>query len=302
MPFTSAELKVYYEELQDAGIHITASQAGRIFRTGDLPDLVGILLDYTVKIRGYEETIERLNTDIRRLERTLLGGKAGTDRLLRDRGSLIEEIDVTEYTIRHLKRDIERLDRLRVYEQYLTTSYRWIIGEAEAADRAHEAVIKAFMADPFVGHQELKAEIEALHARWWIMERGTPAFKAVKARWAELTAELEALTSTVVDLPACEPCEFFEGMRVQYLGWLKDTHDEIVGLEVSVAWLDSAEQSLIFQKMELIRIDAQIKTWGRQGEYTIVELEKMYADRFHARDVLSAYVGAYEDTMDRWGV
>ena len=302
MPFTSAELKVYYEELQDAGIHITASQAGRIFRTGDLPDLVGILMNYVVKIRQAKTALTGLDASIRRLERTDLAGRAGLKQLLLERGSLIEEIDATEYTIRHLKRDIEGLDRLRVYEQYLTNSYRWIIEQAEQAQRDHDILVKETLAGTAEGQQELEAEIEELHAQWWIMERGTPAFKAVYNRWAELTAELEALTPTIAGLPVCEPCEFFEGMRVQYLGWLKDTHDEIVGLEVSVSWLDSAEQSLIFQKMDLIRIDARIATWGRQADQLLAKLKKMYADRFHARDVLSAYVGAYETTMDRWGV
>ena len=58
MPFKSANLKLIYEELRAAGLPISASEAGRLFRTGDLERLLD-----TVRARQTE-----INTLIARIE------------------------------------------------------------------------------------------------------------------------------------------------------------------------------------------------------------------------------------------
>jgi len=126
MAFKSAELKMAYEALHQTGVALSAAEAGRLFRSGALSDLVAAFIDYAADLARMRQDLKLLEFEIARKEATVLGRTFVEGQLLGERVYIRQQIDEATAIIELYEADARKLDALYAYRVYLMETLVWI--------------------------------------------------------------------------------------------------------------------------------------------------------------------------------
>jgi len=126
MPFTSAELKTLYETLHNEGIPVSASEAARLFRAGQLREMTTELVYFAAEARRITDKIERIELAIETLRIQSYGRTQAENELMAQRTEALEWIALIEDQIEELQVIADTLPHLLVYQEWLTESVLWL--------------------------------------------------------------------------------------------------------------------------------------------------------------------------------
>ena len=223
-PFTSAELKHLYELLAEEGWAISASEAGRLFQTEQLPHLVTAIINNNTQRRFLEGRVENLQAQWDEAEETYQSRTAYAE-LAWTRSEeeaeayfyfieLIEELEALVLELPGLYEQIEDLeDRIEIFQRVLDdpeSSYFERLYAQQQIDAIYELVLELW--DDIKEAEEAAEMLPSRRAQrdkayedmlWWTSEYNTAKAEAADALidMEDIRPQLEDAKLELAEIP-----------------------------------------------------------------------------------------------------
>jgi len=126
MPFQSAELKMHYEALHQAGVRISASEAARLFQAGQLEKAIIELTYFAAEARRIQIKVNGIRREIVALRSKSYGLTQAEHELMARRTEALEQIDWTKDEREKLQKIAGKLTHLLLFQQWLNESVLWL--------------------------------------------------------------------------------------------------------------------------------------------------------------------------------